>query len=73
MLRRSAFPLLDQAIGKTCRVRSAHCLVLAEVCILFAGVVSRYVLDSPLFWTDELANFLFLWLSMLGHGRRAAA
>ena len=41
-------------------------LVLAEVCILFAGVVSRYVLDSPLFWTDELANFLFLWLSMLG-------
>jgi tripartite ATP-independent transporter DctM subunit len=28
--------------------------------------VSRYVLDSPLFWTDELANFLFLWLSMLG-------
>ena len=40
--------------------------MLAEVCILFAGVVSRYVLDSPLFWTDELANFLFLWLSMLG-------
>ena len=39
---------------------------MAEVCILFAGVVSRYLLDSPLFWTDELANFLFLWLSMLG-------
>ena len=29
-------------------------------------MVSRYVFDSPLFWTDELANFLFLWLSMLG-------
>ena len=41
-------------------------LVLAEVVILFAGVVSRYVFDSPIFWTDELANFLFLWLSMLG-------
>ena len=41
-------------------------LVLAEVVILFAGVVSRYLFDSPLFWTDELANFLFLWLSMLG-------
>ena len=40
--------------------------MLAEICILFAGVVSRYVFDSPLFWTDELANFLFLWLSMLG-------
>ena len=33
---------------------------------LIAGVVSRYVFDSPLMWTDEAANFLFLWLSMLG-------
>ena len=41
-------------------------MVLAETFILFAGVVSRYVFNSPLFWTDELANFLFLWLSMLG-------
>ena len=63
-LRRSAF-LLDQAIGVTCEAIGAM-LVLAEVSILFAGVVSRYLLDSPLFWTDELANFLFLWLSMLG-------
>ena len=64
MLRRSAF-LIDQTIGTVCEVVGAT-LVVAEVCILFAGVVSRYVLDSPLFWTDELANFLFLWLSMLG-------
>ena len=41
-------------------------LVLAETCILFAGVVSRYVFDSPIIWTDELATFLFLWLSMIG-------
>lgn len=64
VLRRSAF-LIDQGIGTACEVIGAL-LVLAEVCILFAGVVSRYALDSPLFWTDELANFLFLWLSMLG-------
>ena len=63
-LRRGAF-LLDQAIGVGCEAIGAA-LVLAEVTILFAGVVSRYLLDSPLFWTDELANFLFLWLSMLG-------
>ena len=63
-LRRYAF-LIDQAIGVACEAMGAA-LVVAEVCILFAGVVSRYVLDSPLFWTDELANFLFLWLSMLG-------
>src|SRR5271165_1415870 len=41
-------------------------LVLAETCILFAGVVSRYVFNSPIIWTDELATFLFLWLSMFG-------
>jgi TRAP-type C4-dicarboxylate transport system permease small subunit len=49
---------LSEFIGAT--------LVLAETCILFAGVVSRYVFDSPIIWTDELATFLFLWLSMFG-------
>ena len=63
-LRRGAF-LIDRTIGTACEALGAM-LVLAEVTILFAGVVSRYVLDSPLFWTDELANFLFLWMSMLG-------
>ena len=64
VLRRCAF-IVDQTIGNICEAVGAV-LVLAEVCILFAGVVSRYVLDRPLFWTDELANFLFLWLSMFG-------
>src|SRR5262249_61422980 len=41
-------------------------IVVAETIILFAGVVSRYVFNSPIIWTDELANFLFLWLSMIG-------
>ncbi|HEY4173178.1 MAG TPA: TRAP transporter large permease subunit, partial [Rhodopila sp.] len=63
-LRRGAV-VLDMAIGLVCEVIGAA-LVLAEVAILFAGVVSRYVFDSPIFWTDELANTLFLWLSMLG-------
>jgi len=41
-------------------------LVAAEIVILFAGVVSRYVWHSPLIWSDELASILFLWLAMLG-------
>src|ERR1700709_655839 len=41
-------------------------LVVAEIVILFAGVVSRYVMHSPLIWSDELASILFLWLAMLG-------
>ena len=41
-------------------------LVIAEIVILFAGVISRYVIDRPLVWSDELASILFLWLAMLG-------
>jgi tripartite ATP-independent transporter DctM subunit len=41
-------------------------LVVAEIVTLFAGVVSRYVLQRPLIWSDELASILFLWLAMLG-------
>src|SRR5580704_247640 len=56
---------VDRAIGVAAEVIGAA-LVLAETCILFAGVVSRYVFNSPIIWTDELANFLFLWLAMFG-------
>ena len=46
--------------------RLAAALIVVEIAILLAGVVSRYVLGTPLVWTDELASILFLWLSMLG-------
>ena len=63
-LRRIAY-LLDRWIGHLAESVGAA-IVVAETCILFAGVVSRYVFDNPLTWTDELASFLFLWLAMLG-------
>src|ERR1700750_618231 len=44
----------------------AAILVVAEIVILFAGVIARYVLHQPLIWSDELASMLFLWLTMLG-------
>ena len=44
----------------------AALLVVAEIVILFAGVVARYALHRPLIWSDELASILFLWLAMLG-------
>jgi tripartite ATP-independent transporter DctM subunit len=44
----------------------AAILVVAEIVILFAGVIARYVLHAPLIWSDELASMLFLWLAMLG-------
>ena len=45
---------------------AAAVLVLAEIAILSAGVVARFVLNAPLIWSDELASILFLWLAMLG-------
>ncbi|TFE37052.1 TRAP transporter large permease subunit [Paraburkholderia dipogonis] len=44
----------------------AALLVAAEIVILLAGVIGRYVFHHPLIWTDELASILFLWLAMLG-------
>src|SRR5262245_9711749 len=44
----------------------AAILIAVEVIILFAGVISRYFLESPLVWSDELAEILFLWLATLG-------
>ncbi len=39
---------------------------MAEIGILFAGVLARFVWHRPLVWSDELASILFLWLAMLG-------
>ena len=40
--------------------------VVAEVVILFVGIVARGVFHRPIIWSDELASILFLWLAMLG-------
>jgi tripartite ATP-independent transporter DctM subunit len=44
----------------------AALLVVAEIVVLLAGVIRRYVFHQPIIWTDELASTLFLWLAMLG-------
>jgi tripartite ATP-independent transporter DctM subunit len=44
----------------------AALLVVAEIIVLLAGVISRYVFHEPIVWSDELASILFLWLAMLG-------
>jgi tripartite ATP-independent transporter DctM subunit len=41
-------------------------LVLVEIAVLLAGVFSRFVLNHPFNWSDELASILFLWLAMFG-------
>ncbi len=63
--RRSGWTRLDRALALLTEVPAAV-LVALEAVILFAGVISRYVFNAPLTWSDELASILFLWLAMLG-------
>jgi tripartite ATP-independent transporter DctM subunit len=62
---KQAVARLDSLLGGCTEILVAL-LVVAEIVILFAGVIARYVLHWPLVWSDELASILFLWLAMLG-------
>ena len=63
--RRSVAGSIEAWLGTLVEIPAAL-LVVAEIVILFAGVVSRYGMHQPLIWSDELASILFLWLAMLG-------
>ena len=58
-------PRVERALAAAVGAAAALAL-LAEVALLFTGVVSRFALDRPIVWSDELASTVFLWLAMLG-------
>ena len=60
-----ALDRLEAGLGVAVEATAAV-LVVIEVLLLFAGIVARYVLHTPLIWSDELSSILFLWLAMLG-------
>jgi len=42
------------------------CVLISALSIVtFSQVVARYVFETPLSWSEELARFLLLWLAML--------
>src|SRR3954454_7839448 len=63
--RRALAASFEHFLGMLVEIPAAF-LVIAEIVILFGGVVARYGLHRPLIWSDELASILFLWLAMLG-------
>jgi len=63
-LHRAVF-LMEQVITRFSEIIAAA-LVAVEIILLFTGVVARYVFMSPIFWADELASLLFVWLSLFG-------
>ena len=40
-------------------------LLLAMTFVVFGQVIARYVLQTPLSWSEEMARFMLMWLSML--------
>jgi len=63
--RRAGWVRFDRIVAAITEYPAAV-LVALESVILLAGVVSRYIFNAPLAWSDELASILFLWLAMLG-------
>jgi len=45
---------------------AAAALVVTDMVVLLAGVVSRYGFHRPIVWADEVAGSVFLWMSLLG-------
>jgi len=53
--------LIDRLVGWVL----AACLGVMT-CVVFVSVVFRYILNSPLTWSEELASLLFAWLTFVG-------
>ena len=62
---RACSPIFNKLFRLAVEIPAAL-LVAAEIVILLAGVISRFIFDRPLIWSDELASILFLWLAMFG-------
>jgi TRAP-type C4-dicarboxylate transport system permease small subunit len=41
-------------------------ILIVIVLIVFSNVIGRYFFHAPLRWSDEVAQYMFLWLSYLG-------
>lgn len=41
-------------------------IVMIMTTVIFLQVVYRYILTQPLYWSEELARYLFVWLSIIG-------
>lgn len=44
----------------------SNCTVAIMFFSVMAGVISRYILKSPLFWTDELSRYLMIYMVFFG-------
>lgn len=55
------FKLYDSLIEKAIAVLLGFLIVS-----LFAQVISRYLFNFPIMWTDEIGRYVFIWIVYLG-------
>jgi len=61
----AALDRVSQALNR--RVKTVVCAMgMAMALVVAIQVVSRYGFNHSLFWSEELARFLLIWLSFLG-------
>lgn len=56
---------LDRLVGRA-EMTVAGSIVAVICLVVFLQVLCRYVLHSPLAWTEELARYLQVWLTAIG-------
>ncbi len=65
----ASFSPLGDRIARVSRVvleMAGGGLLVVESALVLAGVFFRYVLNSPLYWGEEAARLLLIWLSFIG-------
>ena len=58
---------MDKIVGVLYKIiRVALCaILLAMIGILMAHIISRYILNSSLTWSEELLKILLVWFGMM--------
>ena len=62
---RLAVARIDRLIGAA-EVAALGVLVIIMTLVTLDQVVSRYVFDEPLVWSEEAARYLFIWVALIG-------
>ncbi len=60
-----ALHMLSDGLHKTIRVGVILCLSVMFLVVMFQ-VVSRYILNTPPAWAEEVARYTMIWLGLLG-------
>jgi TRAP-type C4-dicarboxylate transport system permease small subunit len=62
---RSFILRLDRLLGQL-EAAALAAMVVAITAVTFAQVFTRYVTENPLIWTEEVARYLFVWITLVG-------